>query len=61
MKWSFEPMVEIPEEERKDFPNEQGGFYERKIDTNNSIVYDLFIEGMSKINELLKQQFRDKK
>ena len=61
MKWSFAPMVEIPEEERKDFPNEQGGFYERKIDTNNSIVYDLFIEGMSKINELLKQQFRDKK
>ena len=61
MKWSFAPMVEIPEEERKDFPNEQGGFYERKIDTDNSIVYDLFIEGMSKINELLKQQFRDKK
>ena len=61
MKWAFAPMVEIPKEERKNFPNEQGGFYERKIDTDNSIVYDLFIEGMSKINELLKQQFRDKK
>ena len=55
MKWAFAPMVDIPEEERKDFPNERGGFYERKIDTDNSIVYNLFIEGMSYVNELLKQ------
>ena len=48
-------MVEIPEDERKDFPNEQGGFYERKIDTDNSVVYNLFLEGMTYINELLKQ------
>ena len=55
LKWAFAPMVEIPEEERKNFPNEQGGFYERKIDTENSTLYDLFIEGMTKINELLKK------
>ena len=56
LKWAFAPMVEIPEEDRKDFPNEQGGFYERKIDTDNSIIYDLFLEGMTKVNELLKQK-----
>jgi Zn ribbon nucleic-acid-binding protein len=56
LKWSFAPMVEIPEEERENFPNEHGGFYERKIDTDNAVVYDLFLEGMSKINELLKQK-----
>ena len=55
MKWAFAPMVNIPEEERKNFPNEQGGFYERKIDVDNAVLYDLFIEGMTKINELLKQ------
>ena len=55
MKWAFAPMVEIPEEERENFPNEQGGFYERKIDTDNAVVYDLFIEGMTTINELLKE------
>ena len=55
MKWSFAPMIKIPEEERENFPNEQGGFYERKIDTENSTLYDLFIEGMTKINELLKK------
>jgi len=56
LKWSFAPMVEIPEDERKNFPNEQGGFYDKKIDTDNSIIYDLFLEGMATINEMLKQK-----
>ena len=44
MKWAFAPMVEIPEDDRKDFPNPQGGFYDKKIDTDNAIIYDLFLE-----------------
>ena len=56
MKWAFAPMVEIPEEERKNFPNEQGGFYERKIDTDNPKIYDRFLVGMSYINELMKNK-----
>ena len=56
LKWAFAPMIEIPEKERENFPNEQGGFYDKKIDTDNSIVYNLFIEGMTYINELLKQK-----
>ena len=56
MKWAFAPMVDIPEEERENFPNEQGGFYERKIDTDNAVVYDLFIEGMTTINKILKEK-----
>ena len=59
MKWSFAPMVEIPEDERKNYPNTQGGFYERKIDTDNPKIYDEFIVGMSYINELLKQKAQD--
>ena len=61
IKWAFAPMVEIPEDDRKDFPNEQGGFYERKIDTDNAVIYDLFLEGMTKVNELLKQKHKDGK
>ena len=59
LKWAFAPMVEISEEEKENFPNEQGGVYERKIDTDNAILYDLFIEGMTKVNELLKQKASD--
>ena len=61
MKWAFAPMVDIPEEERENFPNELGGFYDKKIDTDNAIVYNLFIEGMTKVNELLKQKASDGK
>ena len=56
LKWAFAPMVEIPEDDRKDFPNEQGGFYDKKIGTDNAVIYDLFLEGMTKVNELLKQK-----
>ena len=60
MKWTFAPMVEIPEEERENFPNEQGGFYDKKVDTDNAVIYDLFLEGMSEVNELLKQKHQGK-
>ena len=50
-------MVEIPEEDRKKYPNPSipGKFYDKKIDTDNPIIYDLFLEGMTMINEKLKQ------
>ena len=56
MKWNFAPMVEITEEERREFPNPNGGYYEKRIDTDNPIIYDKFIEGMTYINDLLKQK-----
>ena len=56
MKWSFAPMVKIPEDERKDFPNPQGGFYDKKVDTDNGKLYDEFINGISVVNEILKSQ-----
>tara|TARA_R100001443_G_scaffold8265_1_gene17602 strand:- start:629 stop:1087 length:459 start_codon:yes stop_codon:yes gene_type:complete len=63
IKWAFAPMVEIPEEERKNFPNPSipGKFYDKKVDTDNSIIYNMFLEGMSYINELLKQESTDGK
>ena len=55
MNWAFAPMIEIPEEERKKYPNPStpGKFYDKKIDTDNATLYDLFLEGMTKINNLL--------
>ena len=53
MKWKFAPMVDIPEEEQKNYPVEgqQDKFYKRRIDTDNSIVFDEFIEVMVHINK----------
>lgn len=58
MKWSFAPMVEIPEEERKNYPNPNapGKFYEKKIDTENAKIYDKFLIGMNYLNELIKEE-----
>ena len=36
-------------------PSEKGGFYEKKIDTDNPFIYELFIDGMTYVNELLKK------
>ena len=55
MKWAFAPMVEIPENMRKKYPDGKGGFYERKIDTDNPIIYKDFINGISYINESMKK------
>ena len=57
LKWAFAPMVEIPEEDRKKYPNPSvpGKFYDKKIDTDNAVLYNLFLEGMTKINDILKQ------
>ena len=54
MKWAFAPMVDIPEDERKDYPNGKGDFYERKIDTENPKIWNKFIDAFYHINELMK-------
>jgi Zn ribbon nucleic-acid-binding protein len=54
MKWSFAEMKDIPKEEQKNYPDGNGGFYERMYDTDNAIIYDEFFEGMLVVNNLMK-------
>jgi len=56
LQWSFAPMVEIPEEEQKNFPNEQGGFYQKRIDVTQKKVYSTFLEVMVFVNELVREE-----
>ena len=39
--WSFAPIVEIPEEERKNYPipNKEGEFFDSKLDIDNAQKY----------------------
>ena len=55
MKWSFAPMVEISEDEKKDYKNPQGGYYSKKIDIDNPLDFDKFFDGMLYINKKLKE------
>tara|TARA_Y100001938_G_C8064402_1_gene419296 strand:+ start:747 stop:1208 length:462 start_codon:yes stop_codon:yes gene_type:complete len=55
MKWAFAEMVDIPEEEQKNFPKEDGnGFHTKKYDTDNAKIYDEFIYAMAEMNERAK-------
>jgi len=55
MKWAFAVMVDIPEEEQKNYPNENGdGFYKQRYDTDNPKIYDIFLDAMVEMNKRAK-------
>tara|TARA_Y100001938_G_C7836927_1_gene304173 strand:- start:24 stop:527 length:504 start_codon:yes stop_codon:yes gene_type:complete len=56
MKWAFAPMVEIKKEEKENYKNPQGGYYEKRIDTDNPTIYDKFLDGMVYVNNEMKKQ-----
>ena len=55
MKWAWSPMVDIPEEERHNYPDDKGGFYNRRFDTDNVIIYDNFLDAMVEIRKIIKE------
>ena len=55
MKWGFAEMVDIQEEEQKNYPKENGdGFHTMKYDTDNQKVYDKFLYAMDEMNKRAK-------
>ena len=55
MKWGYAEMVDIPEEEQKNYPREDNmGFYDKRYDTDNAKIYDEFILAMSEMNQKAK-------
>ena len=55
MKWAFAEMVDIPEEEQKNYLDENGGFYKQRYDTDNQKIFDVFLDAMSEMNEKARQ------
>ena len=55
MKWGYAEMIEIPEEEQKNYPDENGGYYKQRYDTDNQKIYDIFLEAMAEMNERARQ------
>ena len=56
MKWGFAEMVDIPEDEQKNFPNEKGGFYQKRIDVETKKIFTTFLEAMIFVNNIVKQR-----
>ena len=55
MKWAVAYMIDIPEEEQKNYPDEKGGYFKQRYDTENQTVYDLFLNAMDVINKKAKK------
>ena len=53
-KWCYASVVEIPEEEQKNYPAPNGSNYTRRYDTENHKIFDMFIEAMNEMNERAK-------
>jgi len=56
MKWGYAEMINISEEEQKDYPMPNGGFYNKRYDVDNAKVYDTFFEAMFELNEIAKDE-----
>ena len=58
MKWKLAEMVDIPKEEKKDYPIEgqPDKFYDSRYNTEESVIYDHFYEVMSVVNEKAKNK-----
>ena len=55
LNWGFAKTIDISEEEQKNYPKPEGGFYEKKIDTDNAEIYNLFFDVMLKVNKQLNE------
>ena len=58
MQWGYSEMVEIPKEEQHLYPapkESESEFYEHRYDTENQIQFDSFLEGMSYVNNKVKE------
>tara|TARA_B100000287_G_C20640640_1_gene783327 strand:+ start:1052 stop:1516 length:465 start_codon:yes stop_codon:yes gene_type:complete len=57
MKWSLAEMIDIPEDEQKNYPKEDGeGFYEKRFDTDNAKIFDKFVLALSALNDKAKKE-----
>ena len=54
MKWGYAEMVDIPEEEQENYPDEKGGHFKQRYDTDNQKIYDVFLDAMVEMNKRAK-------
>ena len=60
MKWKLAELIEIPENERVNYPTSDGAgtVYDKRYETEDPKVYDYFYEVMSVVNEKAKNKMK---
>ena len=55
LKWGYAEMIDIPEEEQKNYPTADGGVYKQQYDVENTITYNIFYECLEELNKQAKK------
>jgi len=56
LKWKYAKMIDIPEEEQKNYPLPDGsGYYTQQYDVENAELYDNFYDCLAALNEQAKR------
>jgi len=56
MQWAIAEMVDVSEEEKQNYPKPEGGFYDKRYDTNNPQIFEEFFDAMILVNQKAKEQ-----
>ena len=56
MKWEYAPLIEIPAEDRENYPDSSGGYYTKRFDKDSAKRYDTFLAAMVEVNEKAKKE-----
>lgn len=60
LKWNYAKMVDISEDERKNYPLPDGtGYYTQQYDIENAELYDNFYDCLAALNEQAKENVND--
>ena len=56
LKWAFVKMIDIPEEEQKNYPDEMnpGSFLTKKLDYDNQLVFDEYLIALANVRDEVK-------
>ena len=59
--WAFSPSVEISEEEQKNYPDDNGGFYKFRYDNEQTILFKTFYEALENLSKNYHQNIKKTK
>ena len=61
LQWAFAKMIDIPKEEQKKYPREDGkGFHTKRMDTDDPKIYDIFLTALAELNQEMKNAQTEK-
>ena len=51
LKWAHVKMIDISKDEQKTYPDPDGGYYKKRYDMENSVIYDEFYIALSMFSD----------